>query len=188
MSGMFSMMTTLNSLVAICAGIIAEWLVSTTGTAKAPFLASIGCLMVSFVAISKHWVGRYRLLHFRRVVNRNRARTMVPVIMIRLKMPLCCNKKKRSQIIQLPRRYDTSSEVSSYRSSQKSHAKRFLDSKILVLALTSCFFEGSLFLFIFFKFPALKLSHKLAGSTEGMCSSAAFTALGAKIRQNSHLA
>lgn len=40
------------------------------------------------------------------------------------------------------------------------------DRNILVLALTSCFFEGSLFLFIFFKFPALKLSHKLAGSKE----------------------
>jgi hypothetical protein len=33
--------------------------------------------------------------------------------------------------------------------------------------LVSGFFEGSLFLFIFFKFPALKLSHKLAGSTDG---------------------
>jgi hypothetical protein len=42
-----------------------------------------------------------------------------------------------------------------------------LDRNILVLALTSCFFEGSLFLFIFFKFPALKLSHKLSGSKEG---------------------
>lgn len=41
------------------------------------------------------------------------------------------------------------------------------DKRILVLGLTSCFFEGSLFLFIFFKFPALKLSHQLAGSTGG---------------------
>lgn len=46
-----------------------------------------------------------------------------------------------------------------------------IDRNILVLALTSCFFEGSLFLFIFFKFPALKLSHKLSGSTEGGHSS-----------------
>jgi len=37
----------------------------------------------------------------------------------------------------------------------------------MMLALVSGFFEGSLFLFIFFKFPALKLSHKLAGSTDG---------------------
>lgn len=41
------------------------------------------------------------------------------------------------------------------------------DTNILVLALVSCFFEGSLFLFIFFKFPALKLSHKLAGAEDG---------------------
>lgn len=43
----------------------------------------------------------------------------------------------------------------------------FRDTNILILALVSCFFEGSLFLFIFFKFPALKLSHKLAGAKDG---------------------
>jgi MFS family permease len=112
MSGIFSMMTTLNSLVAICAGIIAEWLVSATGTAKAPFLASIGCLFVSFVAISKHWVSRDWVLRFEPVVNGNRARTTVLVIATRLKAPLCYSKKKRSKIIQLLRRYDTFSEVS----------------------------------------------------------------------------
>lgn len=41
------------------------------------------------------------------------------------------------------------------------------DKNILTLALTSCFFEGTLFLFIFFKFPALKLCHELSGSTTG---------------------
>lgn len=41
------------------------------------------------------------------------------------------------------------------------------DKNVLTLALTSCFFEGSLFLFIFFKFPALKLCHELSGSTKG---------------------
>ena len=56
LGGIFSAMTILNSLVAICAGILAEWLVGITGTAKAPFLASIGCLSISFIAISKIWV------------------------------------------------------------------------------------------------------------------------------------
>lgn len=56
LGGIFSAMTILNSLVAICAGILAEWLVGLSGTAKAPFLASIGCLSVAFVAISKIWV------------------------------------------------------------------------------------------------------------------------------------
>jgi hypothetical protein len=53
------------------------------------------------------------------------------------------------------------------RTSSAQFADYRIDRNILVLALTSCFFEGSLFLFIFFKFPALKLSHKLSGSTEG---------------------
>jgi hypothetical protein len=56
LGGIFSAMTILNSLVAICAGILAEWLVGATGTAKAPFVASIGCLSVAFVAISRFWV------------------------------------------------------------------------------------------------------------------------------------
>jgi hypothetical protein len=38
------------------------------------------------------------------------------------------------------------------------------DKNISTLALTSCFFEGSLFLFIFFKFPALKLCHETSGA------------------------
>lgn len=58
LGGIFSAMTILNSLVAICAGVLAEWLVGLAGTAKAPFLASIGCLSVAFVAISKFWVSR----------------------------------------------------------------------------------------------------------------------------------
>lgn len=40
---------------------------------------------------------------------------------------------------------------------------RALDKRLWALTITSCFFEGSLFLWIFFKFPALRLSHQLAG-------------------------
>ena len=58
LDGIFSAMTILNSLVAICAGVLAEWLVGVAGTAKAPFVASIGCLLFAFVAISKFWVSR----------------------------------------------------------------------------------------------------------------------------------
>lgn len=56
LSGIFSMMTTLNSFVAIVAGIVAGWLVDHVGTAKAPFMASLGCMSIAFVAISKTWV------------------------------------------------------------------------------------------------------------------------------------
>lgn len=58
LSGIFSTMTTSNTCVAIVAGIVAGWLVDKVGTAKAPFLASIGCLSLAFVAISRYWVPR----------------------------------------------------------------------------------------------------------------------------------
>jgi MFS family permease len=56
LGGIFSAMTILNSLVAIF--ILAEGLVGLIGTAKAPFMASIGCLSLAFVAISKFWVSQ----------------------------------------------------------------------------------------------------------------------------------
>ncbi|KAL8949360.1 MAG: hypothetical protein Q9222_004525 [Ikaeria aurantiellina] len=40
-----------------------------------------------------------------------------------------------------------------------------VDKRVLTLGLTSCCFEGSMYLFIFFWSPALKSSHKLAGQS-----------------------
>ncbi|UPX19196.1 uncharacterized protein EKO05_0009465 [Ascochyta rabiei] len=137
LGGIFSAMTILNSLVAICAGILAEWLVGTAGTAKAPFLASIGCLSAAFVAIAKFWGENYGASHR--------------------------DASENATLLQ----QEEAETVQSTMSTTKSTLKYILrDTNILVLALASCFFEGSLFLFIFFKFPALKLSHKLAGSKE----------------------
>jgi MFS family permease len=68
LGGIFSAMTILNSLVAIFAGILAEGLVGLVGTAKAPFMASIGCLSLAFIAISKFWVsGLLRLGNHRKL-------------------------------------------------------------------------------------------------------------------------
>lgn len=58
LSSIFSMMTTSNTCVAIFAGLTAGWLVDHVGTAKAPFIVSIGCLVAAFFAISKFWVSR----------------------------------------------------------------------------------------------------------------------------------
>jgi MFS family permease len=58
MSAIFSLMTTSNTCVAIVAGLIAEWLVRTTGTAKTPFMLSAGCLSLAFLAITKYWVSQ----------------------------------------------------------------------------------------------------------------------------------
>jgi hypothetical protein len=56
LSGIFSTMTTLNSIVAIFAGIVAEWVTDAIGTEKAPFMTAVGCLALAFFAISKNWV------------------------------------------------------------------------------------------------------------------------------------
>ncbi|KAF2629960.1 major facilitator superfamily domain-containing protein 5 [Macroventuria anomochaeta] len=134
LDGIFSAMTILNSLVAICAGVLAEWLVGVSGTAKAPFLASFGCLSVASVAISKFWGENYGASH--RDVSENAA---------------------------LLQQEEAEPTVNTTKSTLRYILR---DTNILVLALVSCFFEGSLFLFIFFKFPALKLSHELAGSKD----------------------
>lgn len=59
LGGIFSLNTTLNSVVAIVAGIAAEWMVRFFGTAKAPFMAAIVCLSIAFLAISKTWVSKH---------------------------------------------------------------------------------------------------------------------------------
>lgn len=62
MSDIFSTLTTLNTIVAVAAGILAEWVVRMTGTAKAPFMTSIIFLALAFGAISKNWVSNYSSL------------------------------------------------------------------------------------------------------------------------------
>jgi MFS family permease len=59
----FSNLTTLNSLVAIVAGVFAGWLVNMTGTAKTPFIASIACLAIASTAILCYWVCKDALIH-----------------------------------------------------------------------------------------------------------------------------
>jgi uncharacterized membrane protein YbhN (UPF0104 family) len=53
---MFGIMTTLNSIVAILAGVFSEWLVQVTRTKRAPFMASAGLLMIAFWVILGCWV------------------------------------------------------------------------------------------------------------------------------------
>lgn len=85
LSGIFSTMTTSNTCVAIVAGIVAGWLVDRFGTAKAPFLASIGCLSVAFVAISNYWVSASVMRARRLCLTSYRAKIMDPVTAMELK-------------------------------------------------------------------------------------------------------
>ena len=52
----FGRMSTINSVVAILSGVGSEWLVSKTGTRKAPFVASAVLLGVAFCVIWSYWV------------------------------------------------------------------------------------------------------------------------------------
>jgi MFS family permease len=133
LSAIFSTMTTSNTCVAIASGIFAEWAVTKTGTAKTPFMASIVCLSLSFLAISSYWGENYGS------VNRRASET--------------------EGLLQQEEATPAPSSTSALQTILR-------DRNIMILALVSGFFEGSLFLFIFFKFPALKLSHQLSGSTD----------------------
>ncbi|KAF2727528.1 DUF791-domain-containing protein, partial [Polyplosphaeria fusca] len=138
LSDIFSSMTMLNSLVAIIAGIIAEWVFRVFGTAKAPFLTATACLAMAFMAISRLWGENYGLSAH--------GEDGMP---------------------------ETAALLGDQQDSEPKTTRSVLatiaqDSKILCLALASCVFEGSLFLFIFFKFPALTFSHNLAGSSSDL--------------------
>lgn len=51
------------------------------------------------------------------------------------------------------------------------------DKRLWALAITSCFFEGSMYLWIFFKFPALRLAHQLNGKGSDLPFGMIFAAL-----------
>jgi MFS family permease len=52
----FGLMTTLNSVIAIVAGLVSQGVADFTGTQKAPFMAAVVCLVLAFLAISHSWV------------------------------------------------------------------------------------------------------------------------------------
>ncbi len=56
LSSMFGIMTTLNSIVAILAGVSSEWLVEMAHTKRAPFMASATLLVTAFWIILATWV------------------------------------------------------------------------------------------------------------------------------------
>lgn len=120
LSGMYGIMTTLNSIVAILSGVFSEWLVDFTGTKRSPFMASIALLALAFWIILIGWTENYGDSH------------------------------QTSETSALP---------------QRDVLKTFFtDKRILTIGLASCFFEGSMYLFVFFWTPALKSAQDLASS------------------------
>jgi len=149
LSGIFSLMTTLNTVVAIFAGVVAEWATDMTGTEKAPFMTAVACLMLAFWAIWNTWGENYgENAEEKLSILDIEAKQSAPKSVLRLFIEgkkLCSHSVKMLQV-----------------------ADQFLDKRLSALGITSCFFEGSMYIFIFFKFPALKLSHKLAGFADGL--------------------
>ena len=56
LNDMFGIMTTLNSVVAVIAGLFAQGVSDFTGTQKAPFMTAVVCLVLAFLSISRQWV------------------------------------------------------------------------------------------------------------------------------------
>lgn len=59
LSRTFGVMSTLNSVVAIASGVFSEWVVSVSGTRKAPFAAAVALLAVAGWVIATRWEENY---------------------------------------------------------------------------------------------------------------------------------
>ncbi|KAM3065191.1 hypothetical protein ACMFMF_011319 [Clarireedia jacksonii] len=135
LSTMFGIMTTLNSVTAILSGVFSEWLVQITNDRRMPFMASAALLGLSAYVITVYWTENY-------------------------------GDSATQQKPTKPRQ--TSSSRPSSRSSSPTPVPRapaanssvislvLTNPRIFTLGLASCFFEGSMYLFVFFWTPALK--------------------------------
>ena len=63
LSSIFGIMTTVNSIVAIVAGVFSEWLVALSGTKTTPFMTSAVCLSIAFWVMWSFWVSINVALH-----------------------------------------------------------------------------------------------------------------------------
>jgi len=58
LSDIFGLMTTLNGIIAILAGLFAEAIVDFTKNQVAPFLSAVVCLILAYSLISNRWVSQ----------------------------------------------------------------------------------------------------------------------------------
>ncbi|TVY49718.1 Molybdate-anion transporter [Lachnellula occidentalis] len=155
LSDMFGIMTTLNGFVAILAGLFAQQIADFTKTQAAPFMAAVVLLILAFGFISSRWSENYGDSHNSNVDGL---------------LPASEEKDKNGlQYIIQGRKHGQSSE---------DITERFgLDKRLWALCMTSSCFEGSMYLWIFFKFSALKLSHEAAGQESELPFGMIFAAL-----------
>jgi MFS family permease len=64
LSDIFGLMTTLNGIIAILAGLFAEAIVDFTKNQEAPFLSAVICLVLAFSLISNRWVSQKEAVYY----------------------------------------------------------------------------------------------------------------------------
>lgn len=159
LSDIFGSMTTLSSVVAILAGVLGDFLVQYSASRTTPFLASIVCLAVAALLIWTRWV-RILVLTVRwtRLIN-----AMQPENYGGSANGTGGSTTMRSGIGMILK---GDNGVAKRRS--KGKLIWCVDTRILSVAVASCFFEGTMYLFIFFWTAALKSAREQSGMTEGL--------------------
>lgn len=140
LSNMYGTMTTLNSIVAIIAGVSSEYLVQFTHTKRAPFMASAALLSIAFWIILGCWVN---ILAF----------SQLQYISLENVLTVFQTENHGDS-------HKTSDTATTSTPAKNALKIFFTDKRILTLGLASCFFEGSMYLFVFFWSPALKSASK----------------------------
>ncbi|KAG9585474.1 major facilitator superfamily domain-containing protein, partial [Aureobasidium melanogenum] len=120
LGSMFGKMTTLSSVVAIASGVVGDLLVKSLDSKTSPFMASVVCLVLAFIFISKRWNENYG--------------------------DNASSRDKDGKFINL--------------------SSILFDPQIISVGLASCFFEGSMYMFVFFWSAALSTVHAAVGFTD----------------------
>ncbi|KAH0347879.1 major facilitator superfamily domain-containing protein, partial [Aureobasidium melanogenum] len=120
LGSMFGKMTTLSSVVAIVSGVVGDLLVKSLDSKTSPFMASVVCLVLALIFISKRWNENYG--------------------------DNASSRDKDGEFINL--------------------SSILFDPQIISVGLASCFFEGGMYMFVFFWSAALSTVHAAVGFTD----------------------
>ncbi|KAH0266975.1 major facilitator superfamily domain-containing protein, partial [Aureobasidium melanogenum] len=120
LGSMFGKMTTLSSVVAIASGVVGDLLVKSLDSKTSPFMASVVCLVLALIFISKRWNENYG--------------------------DNASSRDKDGEFINL--------------------SSILFDPQIISVGLASCFFEGGMYMFVFFWSAALSTVHAAVGFTD----------------------
>lgn len=141
LSSIFGYMTTLSCVVAIACGVLGDVLVAELGGRVWPFVASIVCSIGAGCLIMKTWVCLFTLLPH-------------------LSHLLMSTQKENYG--------SKSAETNSLQDIKTGVTTILKDKRIFSLGIASCFFEGTMYLFIFFWSAALKSARLRSGSEEDL--------------------